>query len=69
MYCRILKKVIKDAKKQFYDSLIAKSDNKTKTIWNIIKNETGRMPSIEQVPSTLLNMGKLKDKNRGKCHQ
>ena len=61
MYCRILQKVIKEAKKQFYDSLIAKSDNKTKTTWNIIKNETGRMHPIEQVPSTLMNMAKLKD--------
>ena len=60
-YCRILKKVFKEAKKQFYDSLIAKSDNKTKTTWNIIKNETGRMHPVEQVPSTLVNMAKLKD--------
>jgi hypothetical protein len=29
-FCRILKKVIKEVKKQFYDRLIAKSDNKIK---------------------------------------
>jgi hypothetical protein len=39
----------------------AKSDNKTKTTWNIIKNETGRMNPTEQVPSSLVNMGTLKD--------
>jgi len=61
MYCKILKKVIKEAKKQFYDRFIAKSVNKTKTTWNIIKNETAKMRPIEQVPSTLVNMGKLKD--------
>jgi hypothetical protein len=61
VYCRILKKVIKEPKKQFYDRLIAKSDNKTKTTWNIIKNETGRMCPIEQVPCTLEIMEKLKD--------
>ena len=49
-------------KKKLYDRLIAKSENKTKTIWNIVKNETGRMHAIEQVPSTLVDMGKLKDK-------
>ena len=47
-----------------YDRLIAKSENKTKTTWNIIKNETGRMHPIEQVPSTLVDMGKLKDKKK-----
>ena len=62
MYCRILKKkVIKQGKKQFYDRLIAQSDNKTKTKWNIIKNETGRMHPMKQVPSSLVNMGTLKD--------
>jgi len=47
-----------------YDRLIAKSENKTKTTWNIIKNETGRMHAIEHVPSTLVDMGKLKDKKK-----
>jgi hypothetical protein len=45
----------------FYDRLIAKSDNKIKTTWNIIKNEIGRMHPIEQVPSSLVNIGKLKN--------
>jgi hypothetical protein len=60
-HCRILNKVIKEAKKQFYDQLIAKSDNKIKTTWNIIKNETGRMHPIEQVFSSLVNIGTLED--------
>jgi hypothetical protein len=60
-YCKIFKKVIKEAKKQFYDRLIAKSDNTIKTTWNIIKNETGRMHPTEQVPTLLVNIGTLKD--------
>jgi len=60
-YCRILKKVIKEVKKQFYDRIIAKSDNKIKTTWNNIKNETGRMHPIEQVFSSLVNIGTLED--------
>jgi hypothetical protein len=36
-YCKILRDVIKQAKKQHYSRLIAKSDNKIKT-WNIIKD-------------------------------
>ena len=61
-YCRILKKIIKEAKKQFYDRLIAKSYNKIKTTCNIIKNEIGRMHAIKQVPSSLVKIGKLKNK-------
>jgi hypothetical protein len=39
-YCRFLRKVMKEAKKQHYSRLIAKSNNKRKTTWNIIKKET-----------------------------
>jgi hypothetical protein len=60
-YCKIPKKVIREAKKQFYDRLIAKCDNKIKTKRNIIKNETVRMHPIEQVTTALVNIGTLKD--------
>jgi hypothetical protein len=40
IYCRILAKVIKAAKKM-YDELISKSKNKIQTTWEIIKKETG----------------------------
>jgi len=29
------------------------SENKSKAIWRIIKNESGRITAIEQLPSTL----------------
>jgi hypothetical protein len=38
-YCKILNNVIKEAKKQNYCRLIAKSDKKIKTTWNIPKRE------------------------------
>jgi hypothetical protein len=37
-YYNILNKVIKEIKKWHYSELIAKSDNKIKTAWNIINN-------------------------------
>ena len=40
-YCKILSKVINEAKKVYYKEIIIKSKNKTKTIWNIINKETG----------------------------
>jgi hypothetical protein len=38
--CKIPSKVMQEAKRQHYNRLIAKSDNK-KTAWNIMKQETG----------------------------
>jgi len=40
-YCKILTGVIKTAKKKYYDELVFKSKNKTKTTWKIIKKEIG----------------------------
>jgi hypothetical protein len=40
-YCQVLAKVIKEAKKAYYNSTILKSHNKIKTTWSIIKKETG----------------------------
>jgi hypothetical protein len=39
-YCKVLAKVIKEAKKAYYDSNILKSHNKINTTWAIIKRET-----------------------------
>jgi hypothetical protein len=39
--CKVLAKVIKEAKKAYYDSAIIKSHNKIKNTWSIIKKETG----------------------------
>jgi len=54
-YYKILNKVIQEAKKQHYNRLIAKYDNKIKTTWNIIKQETGKIHVTEQMPSLLIN--------------
>jgi hypothetical protein len=40
-YCKVLAKVIKEAKKAYYESTISKSHNKIKATWSIIKKETG----------------------------
>jgi hypothetical protein len=59
-YCKILRKLIKEAKKERYFRLIAKYDNKMKTAWNIIKKETGKIHSVEQVPTLLVNDEKFR---------
>ena len=41
IYCKILKQVINEAKKQFFHNQIAASTNKIKTAWKIIKENSG----------------------------
>jgi hypothetical protein len=60
-YCKILNKVIQEAKKQHYNRLIDISNNKIKTTWNIIKQETGKIHITEQMPSLLINDEKIRD--------
>jgi hypothetical protein len=60
-YYKILNNVIKEAKKQHYCRLIAKSDNKIKTTWNIVKQDTGKIHLAEQMPPLCINNEKVKD--------
>lgn len=41
-YCKKLRKVIQASKQMYYEKKIAVSGNKIKTIWDIVKEETGR---------------------------
>ena len=58
---KILRRVIKEVKKQHYSRLTAKSNNKINTTWNIIKEDTGKTHSVELVPTLLANDEKFKD--------
>jgi hypothetical protein len=60
-YCKILSRVIKEAKGQHYSTSIAKSDYQIKTTWNVIKHETGKLHLTEQISSLLINDEKVKD--------
>jgi len=60
-YCKILIKITQEAKKQNYNRFITKSNNNIKITWEILKKETGRVHSVEQVPTLLVNDEKLKD--------
>jgi hypothetical protein len=52
-----LSKVIKEAKKLKYDEIIQNSKNKNKTVWDIVKLETNKAPTIEHI-SVLNDEGK-----------
>jgi hypothetical protein len=47
LYCKVLNNVIKGIKERHYSRLIAKSDNGTKTAWNVIKREAGKIHLAE----------------------
>ena len=55
-YCKILSKVIKEAKKLYYKDIITKSKNKMKTTWNNIHKEISN-------PTNENNIKLLKIKN------
>jgi hypothetical protein len=59
-FYKILNIVIQEAKKQHHYRLTAKSDNKIKTTWSIIKHETGKIHVTEQMPSLLITNEKIK---------
>ena len=54
-YCKILTNVIKTAQQMYYDKLISKSNNKTKTTWKIIKKETGKNNCQNYIKSLNIN--------------
>jgi hypothetical protein len=49
-YCAIIRKVIREAKKSYYNHLIDVSKNKMKTTWSIIKNVTGKVHTSDNMP-------------------
>jgi hypothetical protein len=56
-YSKILIEIRKTAKRTYYSNLIVNSDNKNKTMWNIVKTETGKHNSNHD-PVLLIKDGK-----------
>ena len=50
-YCKIVSKVIKEAKKLYYKEVITKSKNKMKTTWNIIHKDKGNPTNENNIKS------------------
>jgi len=49
-YCKILTSTIQLAKKLYFNHLIAQSENKTKTAWNIVKSLTNKQANSSEEP-------------------
>ena len=54
-YCKILSKVINEAKKLYYKHIITKSKNKMKTTWNIIYKEKGSLTNENNIKLLRIN--------------
>jgi hypothetical protein len=50
VFCKALSRNIVEAKRLYYDVQIKKSQNRTKTTWNIVKSLTGRKPHLKIYP-------------------
>jgi hypothetical protein len=56
-----LREVIKATKRIYYNKLIAKSNNKSKTVWSTVNNVTGKHKNTYDLPLLIVNGVKCKD--------
>jgi hypothetical protein len=61
-YCKVLKKVIVKAKKNYYNRQIESSSNKLKTIWKIIKESTRNVQPINAIREIHTGCRQITDK-------
>jgi hypothetical protein len=59
-----LQNIVQRYKRQHYCRLIEKADDKRKTAWNIIRQESGKLQRMQQVPSVLINNEKVNDPHK-----
>ena len=60
-YCKILHKLIKEAKKLYYNTKLQKLNNKCKTTWEIIKKLTNNHHSHTEMQELMVGNKHLKD--------
>jgi hypothetical protein len=58
-YSKILREVIKAAKRIYYNKMIVNFNNKSKTIWNIVNNEISKHNNNHDPPSLIKDGKKL----------
>jgi hypothetical protein len=64
IYCKILTKVIKEAKRIYYDKKIQNSSNKCKTTWDITKKLTNNQHSQTDIQELTIDSKQLKDQQQ-----
>ena len=60
-YCKMLKSTTEISKKKYFDSLIHKSNNKTKMVWHLVKTTTNNKNSNNKITSMSINGNLIDD--------
>jgi hypothetical protein len=55
LYCKILKEVLREAKRQYYNRQILNSNNKIRTVWGITKSVIGKLTNVETIQEIKAN--------------
>jgi hypothetical protein len=62
LYCKTLKDVIREAKKQHYNRQILNSSNKIRTVWDITKSVTGKLTKVDTIQELKVNGKVISDR-------
>jgi len=62
-----LKKVIKEVKQSYYYILIEISNHKVRTLWNIIRNDTGKIQRAEKISEMNMGAGNIENAKEMAC--
>jgi hypothetical protein len=49
LYCKILKDIVREAKRQHYNRQVSNSSNKTRTTWDIVRSVTGKLTNDKTI--------------------
>ena len=62
-----MKKVIKEVKQSYYYILIEISNHKVRTLWNIIRNDTGKIQRAEKISEMNMGAGNIENAKEMAC--
>ena len=62
-----MKKVKKKVEQSYYNILIEISNHKVRTLWNIIRNDTGKIQRAEKISEMNLGAGNIENAKEMAC--
>ena len=62
-----MKKVTKEVKQSYYNILIEISNHKVRTLWNIIRDDTGKIQRAEKISELNMGAGNIENAKEMAC--
>jgi len=62
-----LKKVIKEVEQSYYNILIEISNHKVRTLWDIIRDDTGKIQTAEKISELNMGAGNIENAKEMAC--